>query len=173
MVVCEDLRQGVMQYRRLESPVGSLLLAGDDRGVRCLMFARGRSAAEPAADWEPDRGSLKEPVRQLAAYFAGKLREFDLPLAPEGTPFQQRVWRALRGIPYGETTSYGEIARRLGKPEAVRAVGLANGANPIAIIIPCHRVIGSHGSLTGYGGGLAIKQALLALEGGQSTLWRP
>jgi methylated-DNA-[protein]-cysteine S-methyltransferase len=98
------------------------------------------------------------------------LRTFDFPLAPQGTPFQQQVWRALCDIPYGETTSYGELARRIGNPNAVRAVGLANGSNPIAIIIPCHRVIGSNGSLTGYGGGLPIKKALLALERGQTRL---
>src|SRR5690606_32152543 len=108
--------------------------------------------------------------RQLDAYFRGTLRTFDLPLAPQGTPFQQTVWEALRHIPYGQTVSYGELARRVGRPAAVRAVGLANGSNPIAIVIPCHRVIGANGTLTGYGGGLPTKQALLALERGQRTL---
>jgi methylated-DNA-[protein]-cysteine S-methyltransferase len=161
-----------MQYRRIESPIGPLVIAGDDDGLRVLWFGRDRygRAAQPAADWEPDRGSMKEPVKQLNAYFAGKLRDFDIPLAPQGTAFQTAVWRALCDIPYGETTSYGELARRLGNPRAVRAVGLANGSNPIAIIIPCHRVIGSNGSLVGYGGGLPIKQALLALERGQERL---
>ena len=113
---------------------------------------------------------LKETIRQLRAYFSGKLEQFDLPLAPEGTPFQLEVWRRLCEIPYGETISYGELARRIGNPNASRAVGLANGSNPIAIIIPCHRVIGSNGKLTGYGGGLPIKEKLLALERGQLRL---
>ena len=159
-----------MQYRTIESPVGSLLLAADDAGLRFLLFSRGRAAAKPEPGWETDRGLLKEPVKQLNAYFAGKLRAFDLPLAPQGTPFQTGVWHALCDIPYGETTSYGQLAKRIGNPKAVRAVGLANGSNPIAIIIPCHRVIGSNGSLVGYGGGFPVKQALLALERGQSRL---
>ena len=161
-----------MQYREIESPVGPLLLAGDEQGLRLLLFKKGRdkARARPGPGWEPDRGALKEPVRQVTAYFNGRLRDFDLPLAPLGTTFQCAVWGELQRIPYGETTSYGELARRLGNPKAVRAVGLANGSNPIAIIIPCHRVIGSNGSLVGYGGGLPIKQALLALERGQPTL---
>ena len=159
-----------MQYRSIDTPIGPLLIAGDDVGLRFLLFARGRDKAKPKPEWEADRGLLKEPVKQLNAYFAGKLRTFDVPLAPEGTPFQSQVWRALCDIPYGETTSYGELAKRIGNPKAVRAVGLANGSNPISIIIPCHRVIGSDGSLTGYGGGLPIKQALLSLERGQRRL---
>jgi methylated-DNA-[protein]-cysteine S-methyltransferase len=159
-----------MVYRAIDSPIGPLLLAGDDAGLRCLLFARGRRPEAPRPEWEPDRGRLKEPARQLALYFAGTLRTFDIPLAPQGTAFQQRVWRALLDIPYGETTSYGTLAARIGNPSASRAVGLANGSNPIAIIIPCHRVIGRTGALTGYGGGLPIKQALLALERGQSRL---
>jgi methylated-DNA-[protein]-cysteine S-methyltransferase len=107
---------------------------------------------------------VADAVGQLRAYFAGQRRTFELPLAPEGTPFQQRVWRELLNIPYGQTISYGELARRLGNPNGSRAVGLANGANPISIVIPCHRVIGSTGKLTGYGGGLKTKQWLLALE---------
>lgn len=113
---------------------------------------------------------LKETIRQLRAYFSGKLEQFDLPLAPEGTPFQLEVWRRLCEIPYGETISYGELARRIGNPKASRAVGLANGSNPISIVIPCHRVIGSNGKLTGYGGGLPIKEKLLALERRQLRL---
>jgi len=113
---------------------------------------------------------LKETIRQLRAYFSGELEHFDLPLAPHGTPFQLEVWRRLCEIPYGETISYGELARRIGNPKASRAVGLANGSNPIPIIIPCHRVIGSNGKLTGYGGGLPIKQKLLALEHRQLRL---
>lgn len=114
--------------------------------------------------------SLSEIIRQLNAYFAGKLESFDLPLAPEGTPFQQKVWKELCQIPYGETISYGELARRIGNASASRAVGLANGSNPIPIVIPCHRVIGSNGKLTGYGGGLDIKEKLLALEKRQRRL---
>ena len=121
----------------------------------------GEKDVKPEPAWEPDRGQLKNVVKQLTSYFAGKLRDFDVPLAPQGTPFQRSVWSELQRIPYGETTSYGAIAQRLGNPKAVRAVGLANGSNPISIIIPCHRVIGSNGSLVGYGGGLPIKQALL------------
>lgn len=174
----------MIQYQAVQSPIGPLLLAGDNEGLRFLLFSpfdsrerrtlaqgrRGRNRVVPKPDWEPDRGFLKEPVKQLTAYFEGTLRKFDVPLAPEGTPFQQQVWRALCDIPYGETTSYGELARRVGNPKAVRAVGLANGSNPIAIIIPCHRVIGSNGSLVGYGGGLPVKEALLALERGQKRL---
>ncbi len=159
-----------MQYRTIESPLGPLLLAGDDAGLRFLLFSAGRRAVQPKPEWEPDRGSLKAIASQLTAYFAGKLRAFDVPVAPQGTPFQQQVWRALCDIPYGETTSYGALAERIGNPKAVRAVGLANGSNPISIIIPCHRVIGSNGSLTGYGGGLPIKKALLDLERGQTGL---
>ena len=113
-----------------------------------------------------DDRALRSVVRELTAYFAGELREFSLPLAPVGTPFQLDVWNALRAIPYGETRSYGELAERIGRPKAVRAVGAANGANPLPIVVPCHRVIGSNGTLTGFGGGLPLKQALLALERG-------
>jgi methylated-DNA-[protein]-cysteine S-methyltransferase len=158
-----------MRFQKYDSPIGPLYIAGDDEGLRYLLFARGRNST-PHAGWEPDRGALNGVVKQLKAYFAGTLRTFDVALAPHGTAFQQQVWRALRDIPYGETTSYGAIARRIGNDKAVRAVGLANGSNPISIIIPCHRVIGSNGSLTGYGGGLPIKQALLALERGQKRL---
>lgn len=159
-----------MQYRTVESPIGPLLLAGDEGGLRLLLFGKGRHVVAPKPGWEADRGLLKEPVRQLTAYFQAKLRAFDVPVAPAGTVFQQSVWAELQKIPYGETVSYGELARRVGNPKAVRAVGLANGSNPISIIIPCHRVIGSNGSLVGYGGGLPTKEALLALERGQRTL---
>ena len=159
-----------MHYRHLESPIGPLLIAGDEAGLRFVLFGRGRHEVHPKPDWEPDRGALTEAISELTAYFSGKLRDFTIPVAPEGTPFQQRVWAALQGITYGETISYGELARRIGNPKAVRAVGLANGSNPISIVIPCHRVIGSNGSLVGYGGGLPVKQALLALERGQRTL---
>ena len=118
------------------------------------------------ADWDRRDNAFEDVVSQLEEYFEGKRRDFELQLAPAGTPFQQRVWRALRDIPYGETISYGSLAARIGQPSASRAVGLANGSNPLPIVIPCHRVIGSNGKLTGYGGGLPIKRQLLSLERG-------
>lgn len=158
-----------MQYAFAESAVGRLLLAGDEHGLRVLSFA-GEGGATVEPDWTPDRGALARIRTEIDEYFAGVRRSFETPVRPEGTPFQQRVWAELCRIPYGETISYGELARRIGDPGAVRAVGLANGANPIAIVIPCHRVVGSNGTLVGYGGGLAIKRALLALEQGQKRL---
>jgi methylated-DNA-[protein]-cysteine S-methyltransferase len=159
-----------MRYAQIESPLGPLLLAADDAGLRQILFVKGRQSAQPESSWEGDRSPLKETIRQLHAYFAGELENFDLQLAPEGTPFQLGVWRSLCDIPYGETISYGELAGRIGNPKASRAVGLANGSNPIPIVIPCHRVIGSNGKLTGYGGGLPIKEKLLALERRQLRL---
>ena len=159
-----------MRYTTVDSPIGSLLLAGDDAALRLLWFVEGRQVAAPEPSWIEDARPFRDVVAQLGAYFAGTLQRFDVPLNPGGTPFQSRVWRALQDIPYGETESYGALARRLGDAKAVRAVGLANGANPISIIIPCHRVIGSNGSLIGYGGGLPTKRALLALEQGQHVL---
>lgn len=147
-------------YQWMESPVGNLLLAADEAGLRTLAFAD----AVPDPAWRCDPAPLAEAIRQLRAWFAGELLEFDLPLAPRGTTFQQAVWNELVRIPYGGTISYGELARRVGNPQASRAVGLANGSNPIAIVIPCHRVIGSNGKLTGYGGGLDRKRWLLAHE---------
>ncbi len=160
----------VVSYTTVESPVGRLLLAADDAGLRHLLFMKGRRAARPDPTWREDREPLEEAIRQLRRYFSGESDGFNLRLAPEGTPFQREVWRRLFDIPYGETISYGELARRIGNPKASRAVGLANGANPIAIVIPCHRVIGSSGELTGYGGGLSIKKTLLALEQRQLRL---
>lgn len=157
-------------YTTFESPVGPLLLAGDSNGLRLVSFERSKHAAPPQADWRQDRAPFAEVIRQLQAYFRGELREFDLPLALEGTDFQRRVWNALRGIPYGETISYLQLAEQIGNPKAVRAVGLANGSNPIPIIIPCHRVIGSDGSLTGFGGGISTKKKLLELESKQLSL---
>ena len=121
-------------------------------------------------DWVEDAAPFKEAIRQLRAYFERKLKDFDVPLVLEGTEFQLLVWRNLRKIPYGETVSYGQLARRIGSPDAARAVGLANGSNPIPIIIPCHRVIGSNGDLTGFGGGIPLKKKLLALESNQLSL---
>jgi methylated-DNA-[protein]-cysteine S-methyltransferase len=157
-------------YTQLPSPIGPLLLVGDNDGLRQIVFCENGRAAPSNPDWKGDAATLDEPIRQLRAYFAGELETFDLPLAPEGTPFQQIVWNELGKIPYGQTISYGDLARRIGNPNASRAVGLANGSNPIPIVIPCHRVIGSNGKLTGYGGGLPIKEKLLALERRQLRL---
>lgn len=156
-------------FTQIESPLGPLLLSSNDAGLREIQFVNGRHSAHVEPEWQENAAALKEPVRQLRAYFAGELKDFDLPLAPKGTEFQQNVWAELCSIPYGETISYGELARRIGNPNASRAVGLANGSNPIPIIIPCHRVIGANGKLTGYGGGLPIKEKLLALE--KRQLW--
>ena len=157
-------------FTQIESPLGALLLASDEQGLREINFMDGRHPARPKPEWQEQAAALKETIRQLRAYFAGELRDFDLPLAPQGTEFQQNVWAELCKIPYGETISYGELARRIGNPNASRAVGLANGSNPIPVIIPCHRVIGANGKLTGYGGGLPIKEKLLALEKRQLQL---
>jgi methylated-DNA-[protein]-cysteine S-methyltransferase len=159
-----------MFYTHLATPLGPLLVAADESGLREISFAKGKKPGTPDSKWSKDEGSLREPIRQLRAYFAGDLETFDLPLAPQGTPFQQTVWSELLNVPYGETISYGQLATRIGNPNASRAVGLANGSNPIPIIIPCHRVIGSNGKLTGYGGGLPIKEKLLALERRQLRL---
>lgn len=150
-------------YTMVTSPVGDLLLAGGDSLER-LHFSTGSKRKTAEDGWREDPAPFREAMRQLEAYFAGELCEFQLRLAPQGTPFQQMVWNALREIPYGRTISYGELARRIGNPSASRAVGMANGSNPIAIIVPCHRVIGANGKLTGFGGGLPVKQHLLALE---------
>ena len=157
-------------YSYLDSPIGRLLLAGNESGLQEIVFQGKNGPAPPKPAWMEDTGGLKEPARQLRAYFGGELEDFTLPLAPQGTPFQQKVWNELLNIPYGETISYGDLARRIGNPNASRAVGLANGSNPIPIIIPCHRVIGSNGKLTGYGGGLHIKEKLIALERRQLRL---
>ncbi len=159
-----------MQYTTLDSPIGPLLLAGDAQALRLLWFVRGRQVVTPDPSWTEARPPFRDAIDQLRAYFAGRLRTFELTLDPAGTPFQQRVWKALLDIPYGETESYSALARRIGDVKAVRAVGLANGANPISIVIPCHRVIGANGSLVGYGGGLPNKRALLDLERGQQAL---
>jgi methylated-DNA-[protein]-cysteine S-methyltransferase len=154
-----------------DSPAGSLILAGDRDGLHVLSFTSGMRPSAVDPSWQPDSDGLLDGVRrELDQYFSGKLRAFRSRLAIGGTPFQHQVWTELCRIPYGETISYMELAKRIGNPKAVRAVGLANGANPIAIIVPCHRVIGANGSLTGYGGGLPIKKALLALERGEQTL---
>lgn len=152
-----------MYYTILDSPVGALLIAGDGAAVSRISFQRTRPF-RPPGDWTKDADALEAPVRQLVEYFSGARRRFDLKLAPEGTPFQKKVWKELTKIPWGATISYGELARRVGIPTAARAVGAANGKNPIPIVIPCHRVIGANGSLTGFGGGIEIKERLLELE---------
>ena len=152
------------RYRIIESPVGFVTIAGDDDTITGV---RMEDQAHPPAgleDWEPDERAFQRVVDQLEAYFAGELTDFDVTLRLEGTEFQRRVWAGLLEIPYGETISYGELATRIGQPTASRAVGLANGRNPVSIIVPCHRVIGASGALTGYGGGLDRKRTLLDLE---------
>lgn len=154
-----------------DSPVGPLLLAGDADALHVLAFGVGSRPREIDAAWSPDsKGVLKHVRKELDHYFAGRLKTFTTRLAFNGTAFQNAVWKELTRIPYGETISYLDLAKRIDHPKAVRAVGMANGANPIAIIVPCHRVIGSNGSLTGFGGGLPTKRALLELEKGQRPL---
>jgi len=158
----------VIHYRTIDSPIGPLTLAG--RGSVLTNLRMVDQTYEPSrADWSLEPGAFAEAVDQLGAYFAGELTDFDLELDLRGTEFQQRVWKALLTIPYGETRSYGEIAQQIGAAGSARAVGLANGHNPIAIVVPCHRVIGAGGSLTGYGGGLDRKRTLLELERHQAS----
>lgn len=151
-------------FSELDTPIGSLLLAGDGERLCLVSFPVDRYRKLSRKSWRRDDAALAEPRRQLADYFAGERTAFDLPLRFLGTAFQNSVWRALTGIPYGATTNYGAIAARINRPSASRAVGAANGANPLPIIVPCHRVVGSSGALTGFGGGLPTKQYLLAHE---------
>ena len=152
-----------------ETQVGRLLIAGDDEGLRHVQFLKAEDSSNIPVNWEENVKKLREPIRQLKLYFTGKLRQFSLPLAGEGTEFQKKVWAALCDVPFGETASYGEIAAAIRKPTASRAVGMANGRNPISIIVPCHRIIGASGKLVGYGGGLENKKTLLRHEG--ATGW--
>jgi len=164
-----------------DSPVGPLRLVASERGLRAVHLPKQRHMPdEPLPGWsapagpdEPQARILDDARRQLDAYFARELTEFDLPLDAEGTAFQRTVWRALCAIAHGETVSYGELARRIGQPRAVRAVGLANGRNPLSIVVPCHRVIGADGSMTGYGGGIERKVFLLAHEAAGSAVRSP
>jgi methylated-DNA-[protein]-cysteine S-methyltransferase len=158
-----------MIYDILDSPVGRLLLVADASGLRHINFERGRYPVVIAPEWKRDVRGLRAARAQLEAYFAGDLMEFDLPLAPHGSEFQLTVWNELRQIPYAATTSYGALARKLGDAAASRAVGAANGRNPLPIVVPCHRVIGADGSLTGFGGGLPTKRWLLDHEQHYST----
>ncbi|MCM2439713.1 methylated-DNA--[protein]-cysteine S-methyltransferase [Agrobacterium vitis] len=153
-----------VRYTFMNSPIGSLLLAGDGRRLSRIGFPSGKGFIKPKPEWVLDDAAFEGTKDQLRAYFNGTRQEFDLPLDLEGTDFQRDVWQELIRIPFGMTISYGELARRIGRLSASRAVGAANGANPLPIVIPCHRVIGSNGSLTGFGGGLDTKKWLLTLE---------
>lgn len=151
-------------FTTTESPIGRLLLTSTDKGISGLFMQDHKGGRSPEPDWITSRDHFTAVISQLRAYFAGELRDFDLALDLHGTPFQLQVWNALLDIRFGETRSYADLARAIGNPSAVRAVGLANGRNPVSIVVPCHRVIGSDGSLTGYGGGLDRKRFLLDLE---------
>jgi len=155
-----------VHFWRIESPVGPLLLAATDKGLRYLLFDRGKQPRPlPEEAWTESSTALRDTEEQLRAYFRGQLRSFSCSLDLQGTPFQKKCWAALQRIPYGTTCTYAELAKRIGSPRAFRAVGQANHNNPVAIIVPCHRVIGADGSLTGYGGGMETKEKLLRLEG--------
>jgi methylated-DNA-[protein]-cysteine S-methyltransferase len=155
-------------YTTIDSPIGTLLLSGDEQGLSGVYMELHKGGLLPTAQWQQDDEALAPAAEQLRAYFDGRLRKFDVPLSLHGTDFQLQVWHALCEIPFGQTISYGELARRIGKPQAMRAVGAANGRNPVSIIVPCHRVVGSTGSLTGFGGGLPRKRWLLDHEGAVS-----
>ena len=159
----------ILSYKQTNSPVGGLTLIASDNAMVAVLWDRGNTKRTTIGVLKPDprHPLLVETERQLSEYFAGKRRQFNLPLDPRGTDFQKTVWRSLRQIPFGETRSYAEIARTIGAPRATRAVGAANGRNPLSIIVPCHRVIGSNGALTGFGGGIETKARLLALEAGR------
>lgn len=153
-----------MKYKHIESPIGNLLLAGDGPGLKLIGFPGGKGMVTPGSDWIEDISCFPQAEKQLGEYFSGQRRVFELELEPKGTPFQVAVLDALVQIPYGDTRSYRDIAISIGRPKAMRAVGAANGRNPLPIVIPCHRVIGTNGSLTGFGGGLEAKSYLLELE---------
>ena len=159
-----------MIYTTVDSPIGELLLLGEGNTLHGLYMQAGRHPVAVRPNWTRDDDAFPEVRRQLAEYFAGTRTDFDLDLHMDGTAFQRTVWHALTEIPYGETISYGELARRIGRPDRARAVGTANGQNPIAVIVPCHRVIGADGKLVGYGGGLENKRLLLDLEAGTVPL---
>jgi methylated-DNA-[protein]-cysteine S-methyltransferase len=159
-----------MIYTTFNSPIGELLLAGDNSGLRILSMQDAPRPRRIGPDWHRDEASFADVRAQLDQYFTGSRETFETELSLRGNPFEQRVWAELLKIPYGETASYGQIATAIGAPSAARAVGLANGRNPVAVIVPCHRVIGANGSLTGYGGGLERKRYLLDLESGVRSL---
>ena len=159
-----------MYYKYIPSPVGRLLLGGQTSILEMIGFSEGKGVVSPGDDWIQDNSVFKQAEDQLNEYFEGERQQFDLKMKPSGTPFQLSVLAALQQIPFGQTTSYRNIAESIGRPKAVRAVGAANGRNPLPIVIPCHRVIGADGSLTGFGGGLAAKSFLLNLESAGSAL---
>ena len=159
-----------MRYAYIRSPFGRILVAGDISGLKHILFVSGKKNLIPSPEWKHDEPFFQEASDQFQAYFKGNLMRFSLKLAPHGTPFQLKVLWAVQEIPYGQTTTYRTLAEYLGKPKAYRAVGAANAHNPLPIVIPCHRVIGSDGRLTGYGAGLETKQALLALESANRPL---
>jgi len=161
----------ITYYTIYESPIQPIMLTSNGMALTGLYLNQHRNGPENDADWicDPEIAPFPRVREQLDAYFEGKLTIFDVPLAPRGTDFQQRVWQELTHIPCGETISYGELARRIGSPNASRAVGLANSRNPISIIVPCHRVVGANGKMTGYAGGISSKEALLKLEASHST----
>lgn len=154
----------MIYYQYMESPVGTLLVAGEEKGLRFINFSKNGKPDLPEPHWVQKPEPLQDALNQLEAYFAGKLKTFSLNVCLDVTPFQKKVLTALRRVPYGETISYGKLAEKIGFPKASRAVGQANAKNPIPIVIPCHRVIGSNGKLTGFGGGITVKKALLDLE---------
>ena len=165
-----ELDAALTYYQLWHSPIGDILLTSDGQALTGLYVASKRHAPQIQKHWQPAGTRLAHVIQQLDEYFKGRRTEFDVVTRPRGTAFQQQVWAALCAIPYGETRSYGTLAKRIGNPLASRAVGLANGRNPISIIVPCHRVIGASGSLVGYGGGLAAKRFLLDLEGSSKNL---
>ena len=158
-----------VSYCQIDTPVGILLIVGDQHGLKLINFQDGPNPVTPSREWRENPQFFRQVIHQIHEYFAGHLTQFSLKLASEGTPFQMKVWKALQTVPYGKTVSYGDIARRIGNPDAARAVGAANGKNPLSIIVPCHRVIGQSGDLVGFGGGLPIKQLLLAHEQGRGN----
>jgi len=175
VIMAQKSDDTILYHRELDSPVGPLRVVTDARSLLEVSFQGRGSITVSSTDTGEEPEVLKQAIRQLEAYFDGKRRDFDLPLGPSGTDFQQRVWKELLGISYGATISYAVLAKRLGDPKCIRAAASANGRNPIAIIIPCHRVVGSNGDLVGYGGGLPRKKLLLDLEarqaGGRLTLF--
>ena len=155
----------VTAYTKIDSPLGPVLIVGTERGLSHISFQKCSQPLAIDSAWQKGAPFLEDAARQLTEYFAGKRRTFELRLDPAGTEFQKKVWAALCEVPYGKTATYGEIAKAIGAPTASRAVGAANGANPLPIVVPCHRVIGSTGALTGYAGGLKFKRGLLEIEG--------
>lgn len=158
-----------MRYDYLETPHGRMLLVANDAGLSGVYFVGQKHYPRPDGTWKRDAQALRQAKRELQEYFAGKRKSFDVALAPEGTAFQRAVWRQIARVSCGETITYAELARRAGRPGAARAAGAATGRNPVGVIVPCHRIVGSNGSLTGYAGGLPRKKALLALEGARAA----